>query len=169
MTTYITIVLLIWFATLVNRGSFRRTLPLSYRVQNICLSFLLLFFASFDIYSFWWSVLHPSFLQQYFMPTSFFSPPVTFVIVGLSVCGAHLEWVISHWMARQKKQARNLAASFAPYLCALTVVRAIQSCEGRHHVAFGLIVITLFSVVLYGWLYLFCRSRQTEQFMTNVA
>ena len=84
--------LLVWFEALRRHGSYKSELPLSYRVQNICLSLLLIVPSTWLLYGFWWRVMHPSYLAEYFYFQSGFLPPlVTFLIVSLSICAAHVE------------------------------------------------------------------------------
>jgi hypothetical protein len=103
------------------------------------------------------------------MPDSVFPPLITVIIVGVSVCADHFELFIGDWMVQNRKQVRSLALPAIPYLFAVNVLRFIQASAGRQHVAFSLILIISFLAAFYYWLYLFCRSKQAELIMTNVA
>lgn len=163
--------LLGWLWTLLGHGSYRATLPLSYRIQNIVLSFLLVASASTDLWGFWWRVFHADLLPAFFTRESVFHPVAGIIIAVLSVCAAHLEVFIGYWMAQQRRRARRFVTSAMPYLLAVQILSGIRtSAKFRPEVAsIGLFVFVPMVIGFYVWLYLFCKSKQTEELMTNAA
>src|SRR5580692_10892124 len=111
-----------WFWTLLGHGSYRRALPLWFRMQIISLSFLLVFFSSFYIYAFWWRVFHPSVLPDFFILGGMFPPGISFIIVTASVGAAHLEMILGYGMAQRKRQARTSVISATPYLLGIELL-----------------------------------------------
>ena len=163
------VALVAWLVTLLSHGSYRDTLPLSYRVQNICLSFFLVFFSSIGIFSFWWRVFHPEQLPAFFMRESLFPPVIGLVVVVLSVCAAHVEMLIGFWMAQQKRRARTLTRAVMPYLLVIEILSCIRTSAWFRPevVRLGLQSFVPVEVVLFVWIYLFCGSKQAEELMTH--
>ena len=160
-----------WLWTLLGRGSYRRTLPCAYRRQNIALSFVLVAWASVDISAFWWSIFHPDTMAGFFASGSGFPPGLGVIIAALAVCAAHLQALVGYWMVQQRKRARAVVLSVVPYLAVVEVLEGIRtSTKFRPEAAnLGLLVFAPLVVAFYVWLYLFCKSKQAEELMANVA
>ena len=123
------------------------------------------------------AVFHPSVIQKYFYVQSGIFPPLaTLVTMILVLCASIMELSIGFDMAQQKRKGRVLALRIIPYLAAVAVldvariVSARSITEPNHSkFIFGAFLAILLPVGFYVWLYCFCRSRQAEELMTNVA
>lgn len=113
--------------TLFGNGSYRSTLPLSYRIQNIMLSFLLIVWASSDLWNIWWRVFHPDRLSDFFSDEDFFPKYLGLAIFVLWVCATHLNAAIGFWMAQQKKRARTVVVAAMPYLVVVQILDGIRT------------------------------------------
>ena len=163
------VLLLGWLWTFLGHGSYRSTLPLSYRIQNTVLSFLLIAWASQDLWSFWWRVFHPDKLSDFFSDEDFFPKYLGFVIFVLWVWATHLNAAIGFWMAQQNKRARTLVISVMPYLVVAQILEGIRTSSRFRPelVSMGIMVFVPLLAGFYLWLYLFCKGRQAQELMTN--
>lgn len=163
--------LVIWFETLRRRGGFSSSLPLSYRIQNICLSFLLVFPNTVVLFGFWWRVLHPTFLADYFYVQSGAFPPfATLLTVALSVCASHVALRIGFLLAKQKKKGRILAVVATPYILGIQIIDSVRMFTSYEQKVDLLLVVfsSAFFVCLLLWLYRFSKNEQTALLMNDV-
>jgi len=166
-----------WAAAMFRCGSFKAHLPVSYRLQNALLSLFLIFSASYGVDLILTAIFHPGIIQKYFyFQSGIFPPLATLATMILVLCASVVELVIGFDMAQQKRKGRVLALRIIPYLAAVTVldVARIVSARSitepnRSNFILGAFLAILLPVCFYVWLYCFCRSRQAEELMTNVA
>lgn len=152
-------------------------MPLTYRVQNLILSCLLVLGASFGVNLLLDVIVHPSlFGRVFFVQSGVFPPLAAFVDRVLVISASWMQFFIGFDMLRQRRRARVLVLRFIPLFIAIDAfeaVRAISSYDestpGHAGIVIQSVIITLTTAGFYVWLYLFCRSRQAEELMTNVA
>jgi hypothetical protein len=160
------VVLVIWLWKLFGSRTYKATLPLSYRIQIICLSLILVGSTTMGVFGFWWRVFHPSFLGAYFWPaTAPLGPELTVTLRTLSVVAAHMELIIGWRMIQQKRKLRRFALRAVPFLLVIHILDLVEMAAMRRHES---IVVFIASALVVGpdcWLYGFCRSNRTEELM----
>src|SRR5271154_1180279 len=108
MRSVVSIFLVLWGITIWRYGLFRANLPISYRIQASCLSFLLIFNSAFGIYFFIWSLFHPNLLIEHFYIQMGIFPPLGTLFVIIFSTGAGLfKAKIGFDIAKQRRKART--------------------------------------------------------------
>jgi hypothetical protein len=166
------IFLLFWTLAMWNNGSLKPNLPISYRFQNACLSFLLVFNSSFGIHQFVLCAFHPSLILKYlYVQSGFFSPLLNLLIIFLSMLSDFLDFFIGFEMAQQRRRARILVLRFVPTIAIIQIIdvlRAVSTHAEFRYRVFDAIFTLLIFLGFYFWLYCFCRNKQTENLMSRV-
>jgi hypothetical protein len=168
------IFLYFWAATMWKSGGIEPHLPLSYRIQNVCLSFYFVLIASMSVDLGLWCVFHPGSVPKYFYVQSGIIPPAaSLLILILMFVGVVLEIKLGFLMAQQRRRARTLGLRLLPYLLAINLLDAMRiiskhaATDPQDFMVVAPLAI-LFGMIPYVWLYLFLRSKQTEMAMVKV-
>jgi len=167
------IFLFFWATTMWKNGGLKSELPVSYRIQNVCLSFWLVFSASFNVKLILWCIFHPGLVPKYFYVQSGVLPPaITLAILILSFGATYLDIQIGFLMAQQKQRARTLALRFIPYLLLIEILDAMRVLSSHAEAnpelfKFAAPFMILFISAFYFWLFRFFRTEKTEVLKAN--
>lgn len=153
----------------------RTDLPFSYRAQNSCLAFCLIFSSAFGINLFIWGLFHPSRIYGHLYAQSWVFPPMAALLMRmLSICADFLMVVIGFEMVRQRRRARSLANKSIPFIAIIGIMGTGMdvSTRGLTHPVLVKVMIPVFVVLklgFYFWAFRFFRDKQTEELMNALA
>jgi hypothetical protein len=163
MNASIVIFLFFWAVAMWRNGGLESHLPVSYRIQNVFLSFCLVFYGSLRADFIFWSAFHPNLISKvFYVQSGIFPRLVISLILALGICVTVLEINIGFLMAQQRQKARTLALRFIPFLAAIEILDSVRvlsvHAESKPEIVkiAGPIMI-LFIVGFYSWIYIFAE------------
>lgn len=152
---------------------FKTNLPATYRTQNSCLAFFLIFGSAFGINFLIWSLIHPSQIPDLFYVQSGIFPPLVALLVRvLSIFACFLMAVIGFDMVQQRRRARTLAIRFIPFIAIIGIIGTGMDVSARglkHPILVEVVppILMVLKVAIYFWMYRFFRDKKTEELMSR--
>jgi len=169
----ILVFLLLWGIAIWRGGLLKSALPVSYRLQAICLSFLLVCSSVSGIDFFIWSLFHPSlFTQRFYVSIGFFPPAVSATVVIFFTGMGFFKAFVGFGLARQKRDARTLALRAIPFLIIADLLSTMtwffdNAVYHSMNAKLTTIILVVLFLALYFWLFQFCKNKKTEDLMNG--